>query len=160
MKKIIPLLIVTSFIVLSGCTNEDNNSLTSSKRTTPPVYDKIDVDMSTMNETKLSLTYDSFCADPGYYKNKVVKVKGPFEPSESTDENYCFPAIYLFSDATGCCPYVLEFYLYNVPVCSMAGGNGYPLYHEEATIVGTFERYYEDGTLFFHLVDALWLKDQ
>ena len=41
----------------------------------------------------------------------------------------------------------------------MDGGNGYPLYHEDATIVGTFERYYEGSTLYVHLVDALWLKD-
>lgn len=158
MKKIVLLLITILSIALSSCAEESSTDSTN-RHSEPPVYETIDVDMTTMNETKLSLTYDSFYTDPGLYKNKVVKVKGPFEPLPSMDENYCFPAIYLFSDATGCCPYVLEFLLYDVPVCSMDGGNGYPLYHEEATIVGTFERYYEGATLYVHLVDALWLKD-
>ena len=158
MKKIVLLLITILSIALSSCAEESSTDSTN-RHSEPPVYETIDIDMTTMNETKLSLTYDSFYTDPGLYKNKVVKVKGPFEPLPSMDENYCFPAIYLFSDATGCCPYVLEFLLYDVPVCSMDGGNGYPLYHEEATIVGTFERYYEGATLYVHLVDALWLKD-
>lgn len=158
MKKIIPLLVTILSIALSACAEESAPD-SSYRCSEPPVYETIDIDMTTMNETKLSLTYDSFYTDPGLYKNKVVKVKGPFEPLPSVDENYCFPAIYLFSDATGCCPYVLEFLLYDVPVCSMDGGNGYPLYHEDATIVGTFERYYEGATLYVHLVDALWLKE-
>lgn len=158
MKKIVSLLVTILSITLSGCAEESVTDSTNS-RSGPPTYETIDIDMTTMNETKLSLTYDSFYTDPGLYKGKVVKVKGPFEPLESTDENSCYPAIYLFSDATGCCPYVLEFLLYDVPICSMAGGSGYPLYHEEATIVGTFEKYYEGSALYVHLVDALWLKD-
>ena len=158
MKNIVPLLVTILSITLSGCVEESVADSTN-RRSEPPTYETIDVDMTTMNETKLSLTYDSFYTDPGLYKDKVVKVKGPFEPLESTDENSCYPAIYLFSDATGCCPYVLEFLLYDVPICSMAGGSGYPLYHEEATIVGTFEKYYEGSALYVHLVDALWLKD-
>jgi len=145
---------------LSSCTDDRSvNVDTSSQRSDAPVYDKIDIDMTKMNETKLSLTYDSFYTDPDYYKGKVVKMKGPFEPSPALDNIYCYPAIYLFSDPTGCCPYVLEFLLYNVPLCTMDGGNGYPLYHEEAVIVGTFQKYYEGTYLWVHLVDALWIKE-
>ena len=160
MKKIVPLLSIISSLSLCGCANNGSaNVVSTSKRDTPPVYDKIDIDMTTMNETKLSLTYDSFYTDTSLYIGKVVKVKGPFEPSPAVSDSYCFPAIYLFSDATGCCPYVLEFLLYDVPVCTMEGGNGYPLYDEEAVIVGTFDKYYDGGSLWVHLVDALWLKE-
>lgn len=158
MNKGIQLVSLIALLTLSGCAS-NNASTSTSKLEEPPVYDKIDINMTTMNETKLSLTYDSFFTDPGYYKDKIVKVAGPFQPSPSNDVNYCYPAIFLFKDSTGCCDYGLEFLLYDVPRCSMAGGNGYPLYDEQAVIVGRFEKYYEGGSLWVHLVDALWLKD-
>ena len=40
----------------------------------------------------------------------------------------------------------------------MKGGNGYPLYEEEATIVGRFETYLEGSSMYIHLVDAIWLE--
>jgi len=95
---------------------------------------------------------------PSTYTSKIVKVKGPFRPYESTDPNSCYPAI-LVQDATACCGNGLEFLLYGVPRCTMQGGNGYPLLNEEATIVGRFETYLEDYSLYIHLVDAIWLKD-
>ena len=123
-----------------------------------PVYEHVDVDLTQMNATMVFSQVSDMINKPSTYINKIVKVKGPFRPFESTDPNSCYPAI-LIQDATACCGNGLEFLLYGVPRCTMQGGNGYPLLNEEATIVGRFETYLEDYSLYIHLVDAIWLKD-
>ena len=123
-----------------------------------PVYEHIDIDLTTMNATMVFSQVSDMINKPSTYTSKIVKVKGPFRPYESTDPNSCYPAI-LVQDATACCGNGLEFLLYGVPRCTMQGGNGYPLLNEEATIVGRFETYLEDYSLYIHLVDAVWLKD-
>ena len=123
-----------------------------------PVYEHIDIDLTTMNATMVFSQVSDMINKPSIYTSKIVKVKGPFRPYESTDPNSCYPAI-LVQDATACCGNGLEFLLYGVPRCTMQGGNGYPLFNEEATIVGRFETYLEDYSPYIHLVDSIWLKD-
>jgi hypothetical protein len=123
-----------------------------------PVYENIDIDLTTMNATMVYSQVSDMLSRPSTYLHKIVKVKGPFKPYESTNPDYCYPAI-IVQDATACCGNGLEFLLYGVPRCSMQGGNGYPILNEEATVVGRFETYLEGTSLFVHLVDAVWLKD-
>ena len=122
-----------------------------------PVYEKIDIDLTTMNATMVYSEVLNMQEEPSSYVGKIVKMSGPFKPYESTDPSICYPAI-IIQDATACCASGIEFILYGVPLCSMEGGNGYPLYLEEATIVGRFETYLEASYLYIHLVDAIWLK--
>ena len=122
-----------------------------------PTYDHIDVDLTSMNSTMVYSQVLNMLDEPHLYIGKIVKMAGPFKPYGSTNPSYCFPAI-LITDATACCASGIEFLLYGVPLCSMAGGNGYPLYEEEATIVGRFETYLEGSDMYIHLVDAIWLK--
>lgn len=138
--------------------NDENESSSSESSLSYPEYPDIDVDLTTMNATMVySQVYNMVYEAPASYVNKIVKMRGPFIPLESTDPNYCYPAI-LIQDATACCGNGVEFLLYGVPRCTMEGGNGYPLYNEEATIVGRFETYLEYGDVYVHLVDAIWLK--
>ena len=123
-----------------------------------PVYEHIDIDLTTMNATMVYSQVSDMLSRPSTYLHKIVKVKGPFKPYESTNPDYCYPAI-IVQDATACCGNGLEFLLYGVPRCSMQGGNGYPILNEEATVIGRFETYLEGTSLFVHLVDAVWLKD-
>lgn len=122
-----------------------------------PVYEHIDIDLTAMNATMVFSQVSDMLNKPSTYAHKIVKVKGPFKPYESTSPDYCYPAI-IVQDATACCGNGLEFLLYGVPRCTMQGGNGYPALNEEATVVGRFETYLEDASLFVHLVDAIWLK--
>ena len=124
-----------------------------------PKYDTIDVDLTTMNATMVySMVNNMLYEDTSSYVGKIIKMEGPFLPFESDDPDYCYPAI-LIRDATACCASGIEFLLYGVPRCHMEGGNGYPLYNEEATIVGRFATYLEGSYMYVHLVDAIWLKD-
>ena len=123
-----------------------------------PKYENIDIDLTKMNATMVYSQVNDMLSNPTPYVDKVVKMKGPFKPYESTSPDYCYPAI-VITDATACCGSGIEFLLYGVPRCSMSGGNGYPSYNEEATIVGVFKTYIEDFSIYVHLVDAVWLKD-
>lgn len=182
MKKVTLLTTISAILLTTSCTsnghlNSRNNPIaslfSSEESSTPssiicessneqsqndyPVYEKIDVDLTTMNATMVYSEVYDMLDKPSSYINKIVKVAGPFRPFESTDPNSCYPAI-LVMDATACCGNGLEFLLYAVPLCSMSGGNGYPLYNEGATIVGRFETYLEGTDMYVHLVDAIWLK--
>ena len=122
-----------------------------------PVYDHIDIDLTTMNSTMVYSEVYNMLISPSQYVNKVVKASGPFIVGESTVPDYCYPAI-LIRDATACCGNGLEFLLYGIPRCTLKGGNGYPLPKEEITIVGVFKTYLEGTTVYVHLVDSIWIK--
>jgi hypothetical protein len=139
----------------NSCSTQSSISFDSSGL---PVYEHIDIDLTTMNATMVYSQVSDMLSRPSTYLHKIVKVKGPFKPYESTNPDYCYPAI-IVQDATACCGNGLEFLLYGIPRCSMEGGNGYPILNEEATVVGRFETYLEGTSLFVHLVDAVWLKD-
>lgn len=141
--------------VVSYSEEQINNS--SNSEINYPVYNKIDIDLTTMNSTLVYSQVLNMLNEPNEYLNKIVKMKGPFVPFESTNPDYCYPAI-MIKDATACCANGIEFLLYGVKRCSMEGGHGYPLYNEEATIVGKFETYLEGSYQFVHLIDAIWLE--
>ena len=122
-----------------------------------PKYETIDIDLTTMNATMVYSEVNNMLSSPSLYVGKIVKMEGPFIPFDSTNPDYCYPAI-VIRDATACCASGIEFLLYGVPRCSKAGGNGYPLYNQEATIVGRFETYLEGTDMYVHLVDAIWLE--
>ena len=124
-----------------------------------PQYDVIDVDLTTMNATMVYSEVYDMISYPSTYIGKIIKMSGPFLPFEGTEYMPCYPAI-LIRDATACCASGIEFLLYGVPLCTIEGGNGYPLYNEEATIVGRFETYIEGNSMYCHLMDAIWLEGQ
>ena len=138
--------------------SDDNSSETKvSSSLDYPKYETIDIDLTTMNATMVYSEVNNMLSAPSSYVGKIVKMEGPFVPFDSTNPDYCYPAI-VIRDATACCASGIEFLLYGVPRCSKAGGNGYPLYNEEATIIGRFETYLEGTDMYVHLVDAIWLE--
>lgn len=141
---------ISEIVIESSSTSESSEEF--------PTYENIDIDLTKMNATMVYSEVYNMLDAPSNYIDKIVKVRGPFRPFESNDPNFCYPAI-VIQDATACCANGLEFLLYGVPRCSMDGGNGYPLYNQEATIVGKFATYIEDRYMYVHLVDAIWLKD-
>lgn len=142
---------------ISSLDVEQSSSLDSSGVSSAPAYEKIDVDLTVMSSTMVYSQVLNMLDYPSEYVGKIIKMAGPFRPFDSTNPNYCYPAI-VVQDATACCASGIEFLLYGVPLCSKEGGNGYPLYNEEATIVGRFETYIEGTYMYTHLVDAIWLK--
>ena len=148
----------TSDTSIEATSGEDiTSSIEETSSTYFPTYDNIDIDLTTMNATMVYSQVYNMLYYTDEYIGKVVKMQGPFVPFDSTNPDYCYPAI-VIQDATACCSSGIEFLLYGVPRCSKAGGNGYPLRNEEATIVGVFETYLEGTDMYVHLVDAIWLE--
>lgn len=123
----------------------------------PPIYEHIDVDLTTMSSTMVYSEVSNMMYYPSRYKDKVVKATGPFVIGTSSIPDYCYPAV-LIQDATACCANGLEFLLYGIPRCTSKGGDGYPTPNEQVTVVGRFKTYLEGSSMYVHLVDALWLK--
>lgn len=142
---------------IENSNNDSSNSVDNLSSIDFPKYDSIDIDLTTMTSTMVYSQVNNMLNYPTEYIGKIVKIEGPFLPFDSNDPDYCYPAI-LIRDATACCASGMEFLLYGVPRCSKAGGNGYPLYNEEATIVGRFETYIEGSYMYVHLVDSIWLE--
>ena len=140
----------------SPALSSSSNEASSTSKSNYPVYDKIDIDLTDMSPNLVYSAVYNMVMEPASDVGKIVKVSGPFIPYG--DKTYCYPAI-LIRDATACCGSGLEFLLYGVPRCNIDGGNGYPLYNEEATIVGRFETYLEGPDMYVHLVDAIWLEN-
>lgn len=183
MKKQLLLAAVSAILMLTACDNSgrhggnNNNpfgSLFGSKNSATesinqsnfsldasglPVYDKIDIDLTKLSSTLVYSEVYNMMNSPTEYKNKIVKVAGPFLPLDGDDPDYCYPAIYI-ADAAACCANGLEFLLYGVPRCNKNGGNGYPELREEVTIVGRFNTYMEGRYMYTHLEDAIWLKEE
>lgn len=137
--------------------SRNSNSLSNSL-TGAPVYDKIDIDLTTMSSTMVYSSVLNMLENPNSYIGKVVKMSGPFRPFyDEYDESLVYPAI-VIQDATACCASGFEFLLYGVPLCTKYGGDGYPNYEEEATIIGRFNTYLEGHNLYVHLVDSIWVK--
>ncbi len=151
--------------LLSGNSQETTDEIETKPITTSfisfdieyPQYENIDVDLTTMSATLVYSQVLRMIEEPEFFINKVVKMSGPFVPYEGNTEETCYPAI-VVKDATQCCSSGIEFLLYGIPLCSMKGGYGYPLYNEEATIVGVFETYIEDDFEYFRLKNAVWLE--
>ena len=122
-----------------------------------PVYDHIDIDLTTMNATMVYSEVYNMMISPSQYIDKVVKASGPFVIGSSSIPNVVYPAV-LIRDATACCGNGLEFLLYGVPLCTTKGGDGYPTPNEEITVVGVFKTYLEYSSLYVHLVDSIWLQ--
>ena len=62
--------------------SESSMSTSNSETSDPdaPKYEKVDIDMTEMNEVKLQYAYYDMLDYPDNYLNKVVKISGPFAP--------------------------------------------------------------------------------
>ena len=143
----------------SGETTSDDYSSNNSSNdpSEPPVYDHVDIDLTTMNATMVYSEVNDMMNNPSRYVDKVIKASGPFVVGTGSIANVCYPAV-LIRDATACCGNGLEFLLYGIPLCTTKGGNGYPAINEEITVVGVFKTYLEYSSVYVHLVDSIWLK--
>ena len=106
----------------------------------------VDIDISVMGSDMVYATVNQLMIDPNSYIGKTIKVEGMYYSSlyKETGKTYHF---LLIQDAQACCKQGLEFVL--------ADESGYPEENQNATIVGTFETYEEDGATYCNLINAV-----
>ena len=142
MKKLMCAAMAAVIITLSlfsGCGKE--------KDVQPVKTGEYDVDLTTLSSTMVYSEVYNMMTEPDKYMGKKVRMEGAFAVYEGEDRNYyaC-----LISDATACCSQGIEFVLegdYSYP-------EDYPEQGTEITVVGTFDKYYEDDILYCQLINA------
>ncbi|MBQ4248320.1 MAG: hypothetical protein II703_06975 [Ruminococcus sp.] len=130
----------------SSSSAEKSTSDESSRETVS--YDKIDTDLSAMNDTMAYAQFVNIITDPDKYKGKTIKAKGTFAVAEENGNTY-FAC--MLTDATACCSQPLEFVLADTGRKYPAD---YPALESQITVVGKFGMYNEGANVYYHLTDA------
>lgn len=103
-----------------------------------------EVDISTLNTTMVCAKLSDMCSYPENYVGKVVKMTGTYSSftDEASGTSYYSCTC---KDATACCQMGLEFKLVS---------GAYPTEGATITVMGTFQTYLENGTVYCQLVGA------
>lgn len=162
MYKLKCLLLGICFMFLFGCGSAEDADSFAKENAAPEKADnvegtvdaglsqdrgaasEIDVDLTTMSATIVYSQVSDMMTNPGNYEGKVIKMNGIYQLYTNEDGSVFYPACVIM-DATACCANGIEF----LPPedANLTAG-------EEITVIGTFEKYYEDGYLYCHLVDT------
>ena len=105
----------------------------------------VDVDLTQLSSTMVYSEVYNIMMAPEDYVGKVIRMNGEcvsayYEPTDATYYSI------IIQDATACCAQGIEYVL--------GDGQAYPEDGGEATVTGRFESYDENGTTWYHLVDA------
>ena len=105
----------------------------------------VDVDLTQLSSTMVYSEVYNIMMAPEDYVGKVIRMNGEcvsayYEPTDATYYSI------IIQDATACCAQGIEYVL--------GSGQPYPEDGGEATVTGRFESYDEEGTTWYHLVDA------
>ena len=170
MKKIICLLIISVLIIsLAACSGDKSAESSSSVATTDspksdptivtndgtrtdnqtdaPKTEGVDVDLTTMSATMVYSEVLNMQQKPDEYMGKIVKMKGPFNVTETEDNRYYACVI---KDATACCTTGIEF----VWAGDHTYPDDYPEKDQEITVIGTFNVYSEGNSKYLQLKNA------
>ena len=105
----------------------------------------VDVDLTQLSSTMVYSEVYNIMMAPEDYVGKIIRMNGAcvsayYEPTDATYYSI------IIQDATACCAQGIEYVL--------GDGQAYPEDGGEATVTGRFEPYDEEGTTWYHLVDA------
>ena len=105
----------------------------------------VDVDLTQLSSTMVYSEVYNIMMAPEDYVGKIIRMEGQcvsayYEPTDATYYSI------IIQDATACCAQGIEYVLTDGQTYPEDGGN--------ATVTGRFEPYDEEGTTWYHLVDA------
>ena len=141
------LLLAVLLLTLCACGGEEQASApapeSNSEAASAPAA--VDLDLTQLSSTMVYSEVYNIMMAPEDYVGKIIRMEGQCVSSyyEPTDATYYSIII---QDATACCAQGIEYVL--------GDGQAYPEDGGEATVTGRFESYDENGTTWYHLVDA------
>lgn len=109
--------------------------------------DGVDVDLTVMNSTMVYSEVQNMMQHPDDYMGKIVKMKGPFNVTETEDNRYYACII---KDAAACCSTGIEF----VWTGDHTYPDDYPEVDQEVTVTGAFNVYTEGTGKYLQLKDS------
>ena len=120
-----------------------------------PYAGKVDVDLTVLSSTMVySEVYNMLYNDPAHYLGKTVKARGEFSIYQLVTDGVLQPDpvsyACIISDAAACCAEGMEFVLEG----DLTYPDDYPEPGTEITVIGEFQSYEENGTTWYHLVNA------
>ena len=120
-----------------------------------PSAGKVDVDLTVLSSTMVySEVYNMLYNDPAHYLGKTVKARGEFSIYQLVTDGVLQPDpvsyACIISDAAACCAEGMEFVLKD----DLAYPDDYPELGAGITVIGEFQSYEENGTTWYHLVNA------
>ena len=120
---------------------------TESAQTAVPSADGVDIDLTAMSGTMVYSEVLNMQQKPDEYYGKIVRMKGPFNVTETKDNRYFACVV---KDATACCATGIEF--------EWAGDHSYPEDYPapdtEITVTGEFTTYTEGNSKYLQLKNA------
>lgn len=159
MKRIICLIIsvvmIMSLAACAGGNTAATEAADSSAADTPAdentadaaFADGVDIDLTSMSSTMVYSEVLNMQQTPEKYLGKTVRMRGPFNVTETADNRYFACVI---ADAAACCATGIEFV--------WAGDHSYPEDYPdpetEITVTGTFNTYKEGNSSYLQLKDA------
>ena len=141
------LLLAVLLLTLCACGGEEQASApapeSNSEAASAPAA--VDLDLTQLSSTMVYSEVYNIMMAPEDYVGKIIRMEGQCVSSyyEPTDATYYSIII---QDATACCAQGIEYVLTDGQTYPEDGGN--------ATVTGRFEPYDEEGTTWYHLVDA------
>ena len=147
MKRNIMLLLLVLLLTLCACGNDTAGAAAAPDGSSAAVSPAaVDLDLTQLSSTMVYSEVYNIMTDPEEYVGQTIRMEGQclsayYEPTKTTYYSI------VVQDATACCAQGIEYIL--------PDGQSYPADGGEATVVGRFEAYDEEGTVWYHLVDAV-----
>jgi len=146
--RFVVLLLGAMVLSLSACgdSSEESTGSAGDNGNSSVAVQSVDLDLTQLSSTMVYSEVYNIMMDPESYVGKIIRMDGQclsayYDPTESTYYSI------VIQDATACCAQGIEYVL--------SEGVEYPADDTTATVVGRFEPYEEDGTTWYHLVDAV-----
>ena len=136
-------LLTVLLLTLCACGGGEQASAPAQETSTEAAA--VDVDLTQLSSTMVYSEVYNIMMAPEDYVGKIIRMNGEcvsayYEPTDATYYSI------IIQDATACCAQGIEYVL--------GDGQAYPEDGGEATVTGRFESYDENGTTWYHLVDA------
>ena len=128
-------------------TQEETDSAAKKKMSNSVSSTDVDLDLTTLSSTMVYSEVLDMLQTPDDYMGMTIKMSGSFAVAQGEDRMYYACII---KDATACCSNGIEFIWdgdHSYP-------DDYPAAGDDITVVGEFDKYYEDGTLYIQLINA------
>ena len=146
MKKVIcSVLLFLLLPALCACGSGAAGDTAADDNAGPADTAAVDLDLTQLSSTVVYSEVYNIMTRPEDYVGQTIRLEGQclsayYEPTKTTYYSI------VVQDATACCAQGIEYVL--------SDGQSYPADGGDATVVGRFESYDEEGTVWYHLVDA------
>ena len=140
-------LLMAILLILCACGSQAADSAASDESAVTDGANAaaVDLDLTQLSSTMVYSEVYNIMTDPEDYVGQTIRMEGQclsayYEPTKTTYYSI------VIQDATACCAQGIEYVL--------SDGQSYPADGGNATVTGRFESYDEEGTVWYHLVDA------